>query len=159
VPEASPAPELAAIELGQRLFEERRLSGSGQIACASCHDAELGFTDGLRTSFGHDRQRGRRNARALFTARWTQEFFWDGRERTLEGQVLGRLIHTRPYMHKGVFPFLEPVVMFCAGGGGTNADEQVPDESAPPPLPDPLLKPRNLTQEKREALVAFLQVL
>jgi cytochrome c peroxidase len=62
-------------------------------------------------------------------------------------------------MHNGFFPFLEPVVMFYSGGGGFNAGEQAVDEKAPPPRPDPLLKPRDLTREEREALVAFLQVL
>ncbi|MFN7109618.1 MAG: cytochrome c peroxidase, partial [Brevundimonas sp.] len=58
-------PEKAA--LGQRLFDDPKLSASGQIACASCHARELGFADGLRTSFGHDRQRGRRNAPSVAT--------------------------------------------------------------------------------------------
>ena len=57
----------AKAALGQRLFDDPRLSKSGQIACASCHARELGFGDGIRTSFGHDRQRGRRNAQSLFT--------------------------------------------------------------------------------------------
>jgi len=286
------------IALGQRLFEERRLSGSGQIACASCHNPELGFGDGLRTSFGHDRQRGRRNAPSLFAVAWTKELFWDGREASLEKQVtapladhsemaadtsriarwingdkdyraafrpiigkrhirmddiasaiaryerslrpprnrwdrvftdgigalsdqqlrglhlfrtkggcanchsgplftdqrfhnlglsaygtprqdLGRyavtgrpedvgafrtptlrgLIYSRPYMHNGFFPFLEPVLLFYASGGRRDVPPQAAGETAPPPQPDPLLKPRDLTREEREDLLAFLQTL
>lgn len=50
------------IALGRKLFEDPRLSRSGQIACASCHDRQLGWGDGRSVSFGHDRQAGRRNA-------------------------------------------------------------------------------------------------
>jgi len=76
------------VALGARLFDEPRLSASGQFACASCHNRELGLGDGLRTSFGHDRQRGQRNAPSLFTAGFMHELFWDGRSPTLEHQAL-----------------------------------------------------------------------
>jgi cytochrome c peroxidase len=82
----------AKVALGQRLFDDPRLSASGQIACASCHARELGFADGLRTSFGHDRQRGRRNSPSLATAAWMTTLFWDGRSGSLEEQSLHPLI-------------------------------------------------------------------
>lgn len=78
----------ARARLGARLFEERHLSASRQIACASCHNRELGFGDALKTSFGHDRQRGARNAQSLYTAAFMAPLFWDGRTRTLEEQAL-----------------------------------------------------------------------
>lgn len=73
--------------LGRRLFVERHLSGSGQIACVSCHDRELGFGDGLRQATGHDLQKGQRNAQSLFTAAFMHELFWDGRSPSLEDQA------------------------------------------------------------------------
>lgn len=79
------------IEFGRMLFNDPRISGSGQIACASCHNSELGFGDGIRTSFGHDRQRGIRNAMPLFAAAWMGLSFWDGRARGLEEQALASL--------------------------------------------------------------------
>ncbi|WP_188055319.1 cytochrome-c peroxidase [Sphingosinithalassobacter sp. CS137] len=82
------AREAKWIELGAKLFDDPRLSASGQIACASCHAAELAFTDALRTSFGHDRQRGRRNSQGLLVTRWMTPLFWDGRAATLEEQAL-----------------------------------------------------------------------
>lgn len=82
----------AKAALGQRLFDDPGLSQSGQIACASCHARELGFGDGVRTSFGHDRQRGRRNAQSLFTVAWVKPLFWDGRSPDLEDQALHPLI-------------------------------------------------------------------
>ena len=77
----------AKAELGQHLFFEPRLSGSGQIACASCHEPELGWADGRAVSFGHGRQPTRRNAPSVFTAAFGQSFFWDGRAKTLEEQA------------------------------------------------------------------------
>ncbi len=77
-----------AVALGERLFNERQLSASGQFACASCHVRELGFGDGHKTSFGHDRQRGERNAQGLLTAAFMEPLFWDGRSPSLEHQAL-----------------------------------------------------------------------
>lgn len=78
----------AKIALGRRLFEEPRLSRSGQIACASCHERDLAFADGRRVSFGHDRQPGRRNAPSVVMSGYAQPLFWDGRAATLEDQAL-----------------------------------------------------------------------
>ena len=78
----------AKVALGQRLFNDPRLSRSGQIACASCHERDLGFADGRRVSFGHDRQPGRRNAPSVAMAAYAHTLFWDGRAATLEDQAL-----------------------------------------------------------------------
>ena len=92
--EIGPLPELeerdaqALIQLGQTLFFDPRLSASGQIACASCHDPELGWGDGRRVAFGHDRQTGTRNAMTLLNAGFFDEQFWDGRASGLEEQAL-----------------------------------------------------------------------
>ena len=48
-------------ELGKVLFFDPRLSASGQISCASCHDPELGWGDGRKVAHGHDRATGQRN--------------------------------------------------------------------------------------------------
>lgn len=85
----------AKAALGQKLFDDPSLSMSGQIACASCHARELGFADGLRTSFGHDRQRGRRNSPSIATAAWATSLFWDGRVGTLEMQSLHPIVDGR----------------------------------------------------------------
>lgn len=86
-----PAPEWQspALEaLGRRLFFDPGLSRSGQIACASCHDPELGWGDGRRRPFGHDRQPGRRNTMTLLNAAYFESLFWDGRAWELESQAL-----------------------------------------------------------------------
>lgn len=86
VPEAQPAPLL---QLGSRLFFDKALSASDEIACASCHRPEHAFADTQAISPGHDGRRGRRNAPALVGVAHAAPLFWDGRAPTLEAQALG----------------------------------------------------------------------
>lgn len=72
--------------LGRTLFFDPRLSKSNQIACASCHDPELGWCDSRTFSFGHNRQLGTRNAMSILNVAYARSLFWDGRSRTLEEQ-------------------------------------------------------------------------
>lgn len=72
--------------LGKTLFYDPRLSGSNQIACASCHDPELAWTDNKMLSFGHDRQLGIRNAMTILNVGQATSLFWDGRAKSLEEQ-------------------------------------------------------------------------
>lgn len=74
-------------KLGKLLFFDPRLSSSGQIACANCHNAELGWTDNLTRSFGHDRQTGGRNAMTILNVGLATSLFWDGRANSLEDQA------------------------------------------------------------------------
>lgn len=69
----------ASEQLGKLLFFDPRLSGSGQLACISCHDPQLGWGDGRRFATGHDRRTGRRNAMTLLNAAYFERLFWDGR--------------------------------------------------------------------------------
>lgn len=89
----------AKAELGLRLFFDPRLSGSGQIACASCHDPELGWADGRAVSYGHERQLLRRNAPSLVNTAYATSWFWDGRAASLEDQAMA-VIHN-PQEMKG----------------------------------------------------------
>lgn len=77
----------AKIALGKQLFFDPRLSGSGQIACASCHDPDLGWADGRTVSFGHNRKQLSRNAPSVMHSAFRKAFFWDGRAATLEDQA------------------------------------------------------------------------
>ncbi|WP_339662239.1 cytochrome c peroxidase [uncultured Polaribacter sp.] len=74
-------------QLGKILFFDPRLSKSGQIACASCHNPELGWTDNSTRSFGHNRQTGRRNSMTILNVAHAKELFWDGRATSLEDQA------------------------------------------------------------------------
>jgi cytochrome c peroxidase len=76
--------------LGRVLFYDRRLSGNKQIACASCHHQQLGFTDSVRFSRGHKGFTTLRHSMSLTNAAYyaNGRFFWDERAQTLEDQVL-----------------------------------------------------------------------
>lgn len=75
-------------DLGEKLFNDPKLSKSEQIACASCHDKELGFGDGRSVSYGHDRQLGHRNSPSVAMSAFGTRKFWDGRAENLESQAL-----------------------------------------------------------------------
>ncbi|MBL8294534.1 MAG: cytochrome-c peroxidase, partial [Bryobacterales bacterium] len=88
-----PAPEdnpLTAekIELGRRLFFDKRLSRDQSVSCSTCHEPELAFADGKPVAIGVFGRKGRRNAPALINRGYGRAFFWDGRVKTLEEQVL-----------------------------------------------------------------------
>ncbi|QXP63363.1 cytochrome-c peroxidase [Polaribacter sp. R2A056_3_33] len=74
-------------KLGKTLFFDPRLSVSGQIACASCHNPELAWTDNSTRSFGHDRQTGARNSMTILNVGFAHSLFWDGRASSLEDQA------------------------------------------------------------------------
>ncbi|GAA4888615.1 cytochrome c peroxidase [Flaviramulus aquimarinus] len=75
------------VALGKTLFFDPRLSVSGQIACASCHNPELAWTDNTTRSFGHDRQTGGRNSMTILNSGYAHTLFWDGRASSLEDQA------------------------------------------------------------------------
>jgi cytochrome c peroxidase len=87
VPEDNPVTE-DKIEVGRRLFFDRRLSRDQSISCASCHVPELAFSDGRPVAVGVFNRVGRRSAPALINRGYGRSFFWDGRAGTLEEQVL-----------------------------------------------------------------------
>lgn len=86
-PESNPYSK-AAEDLGEKLFFDPRLSVSRQIACATCHDPELGWADGRQFAFGHNRRQGARNAMSILNTAHFNELFWDGRAESLEDQSL-----------------------------------------------------------------------
>jgi cytochrome c peroxidase len=81
-------PQTAAkIALGEKLFFDGRLSANGTVACASCHDPRLAFTDGRPVSVGIGNRLGQRNAPTVLNALYNKRQFWDGRAPTLESQA------------------------------------------------------------------------
>ncbi|MBQ0820115.1 cytochrome C peroxidase [Microvirga sp. HBU67558] len=76
------------VALGAKLFEDARLSGAGDLACASCHQAELSFSDGVDRHVGHDGQPLDRRTPPLWNLAWGLSFFWDGRAPSLETQAM-----------------------------------------------------------------------
>ena len=87
VPEDNPL-TAEKIQLGRRLFLDRRLSRDNSISCASCHDSGRAFSDGRAVAVGVFGRIGKRNSPAIINRGYGRLFFWDGRLATLEEQVL-----------------------------------------------------------------------
>lgn len=81
--------DAALVELGKKLFFDPRLSKSGFISCNSCHNLSMGGTDNLKTSIGHNWQKGPINAPTVLNSSLNVAQFWDGRALTLQDQAGG----------------------------------------------------------------------
>ena len=79
-------PTLQTIALGRKLFYDFKLSKDNTVSCATCHNPNLGFTDGLAIARGFHGALGVRNAPTLLNAAYSPEQFWDGRAASLEAQ-------------------------------------------------------------------------
>ena len=78
----------ALVELGKQLFFDRRLSGDGTMSCGTCHDPDMGFSDGLDISLNYPTTRNWRNSPTLINTALQKSLFHDGRAATLEEQAL-----------------------------------------------------------------------
>ena len=92
VPDSNPLTP-AKVDLGRRLFRDRRLSRDGSMACASCHNPRRAFTNSEKVGKGVGGVRGTRNVPTIVNRAWGRSFFWDGRAPTLEDQVLLPILH------------------------------------------------------------------
>lgn len=90
------------IELGKILFFDPRLSGSGKISCATCHQPELSWTDGKKRSEGHEGALTKRNSPTIQNAWFYDKLFWDGRAKSLQDQAFGP-INSETEMHNEMF--------------------------------------------------------
>ena len=93
-PEDNP-PDDAKAELGKLLFFDGRLSGPGQMSCASCHVAELGWGDGRARSLGHGAHQLTRNTPSMLNSAFMPKLFWDGRADSLEDLVVAVLTNIK----------------------------------------------------------------
>ncbi len=86
------------IALGEKLFNDKRFSSTGEVSCATCHDPKKAFTDSpLKVSEGINKLTGTRNAPTVINTLYFKTMFWDGRSPDLEDQAL--------------HPFVNPVEM------------------------------------------------
>jgi cytochrome c peroxidase len=79
------------IDLGRLLFFDPVLSADKNLACANCHNPDLGFSDGMGRSVGARGQISQRSAPTLWNSAFLQSFFWDARAHSLEEQTVGPL--------------------------------------------------------------------
>lgn len=76
------------IALGKRLFNDTHLSKNSTISCATCHNADKAFTDGLKISTIKVHNLAvSRNSPTLLYAAFQNDFFYDLRSQDLENQI------------------------------------------------------------------------
>ena len=68
------------VELGRKLFFDTALSVDHTMSCATCHDPEKGWSDGLPVATGVNGQPGKRNVPTILNAAYYRALFW-GRPR------------------------------------------------------------------------------
>ncbi len=81
--------DAARAALGERLFNDPRLSSDDTVSCANCHVLSAGGDDGLVHSFGVNGAEGVINSPTVYNSSLNFVQFWDGRAPTLEEQVVG----------------------------------------------------------------------
>lgn len=94
LPAAAPHPEGNAptpdrVALGKKLFFDPRLSGDGNMSCASCHSPLFGWSDGLPTARGSKSMVLGRASPTVVNTAFNPIQMWDGRKKTLEDQAMG----------------------------------------------------------------------
>lgn len=96
VPPENPMSE-AKFQLGRHLFYDKRLSGNGTFACASCHFQNLAFTDGKAVSPGATHELTLRSAQSIANAAYHPTITWANISlNTLERQVPVPLVGENP---------------------------------------------------------------
>jgi len=83
------APTPARISLGQKLFFDPRLSGDGNMSCATCHNPGLGWSDGMPTARGVKSSVLGRASPTIINTGYNTIQMWDGRKKSLEDQAMG----------------------------------------------------------------------
>jgi cytochrome c peroxidase len=76
------------IQLGEKLFFDKRLSKSKTMSCESCHVPEKGWTDGQKLSKKDDGGMNTRHTPTLYEVAYYTDLYWDGRAKGLEAQIL-----------------------------------------------------------------------
>jgi cytochrome c peroxidase len=82
-----------AIEFGERLFFDRRLSDGGKFSCGTCHVPERNWTD--NQTRGAAIAEVDRNTPTLMNARMGRRFGWDGAADSLWSQSIRPILDAR----------------------------------------------------------------
>ena len=84
---SEPTPEKVA--LGEKLFNDKRISVNDKVSCATCHDPDKGFVDHkpLAEGVAAPAKRTQRNSPTVLNAMFNAVQFWDGRAPSLEEQA------------------------------------------------------------------------
>ncbi len=82
------------VALGRMLFYDPVLSKNGTVSCASCHQQDKAFSDGLALSkAGVSGEQLKRHVPSLVNLAWMNGMFWDGGAKDVESLNFGPLTH------------------------------------------------------------------
>lgn len=84
---------LQAINLGRKIFNDKRFSGGNNVSCASCHMAAKVFSDAPSTFSNVQGIPLTRNTMSLYNRIFSLSQFWDTRAPSLETQALAPLVN------------------------------------------------------------------
>jgi cytochrome c peroxidase len=80
--------------LGEKLFNDARLSGNGTQSCANCHAPARAFSDAVAMSVGAEGKSGVRNAMPLTNLAWSPSYAWDGSKPRIRDQALAAMTNS-----------------------------------------------------------------
>lgn len=80
---------LKRVVLGEKLFNDKRLSKDNTLACAGCHELTKGGTDQMPVAEGVGKAKGPINSPTVYNALYNVRQFWDGRAADLSEQAAG----------------------------------------------------------------------
>jgi cytochrome c peroxidase len=117
------------VALGRMLYFDARLSKSGELACATCHDLDKAGADGKDFSIGAGKKALARNTPTVLNAAVAPNQFWDGRSETVEDAAKAML--------------LDPTVMASTEARVADTLKSMPEyaeafKKAFPDVPDPV---------------------
>ncbi|WP_286858862.1 MULTISPECIES: cytochrome-c peroxidase [Sphingobacterium] len=101
-------PTKYGVELGEKLFNEKRFSGNNAISCASCHNPSLAFSDGKMQAIGIEGRVGLRNTPPLQNLAFMKFYNWDGNILELEKQPLVPII-THEEMNSSILEVIRKI--------------------------------------------------
>jgi cytochrome c peroxidase len=104
------------MELGKKLYFDPRLSKSGFISCNSCHNLSMGGSDNLKSSIGHNWQKGDVNAPTVLNSSMNVAQFWDGRAKDLQEQAGGPIANPgeMAFTHELAVEVIESIPAYVA---------------------------------------------
>jgi len=101
----------AQIELGRKLFEAEELSTTGKVSCASCHDPDNLFTDGLPESPGVTGLGAGRNSPSLVSLSLVKSYPGIRRQRDKRRDVVSTQPAVLSLAERCVAPIENPIEM------------------------------------------------
>lgn len=101
-------PTKYGVELGEKLFNEKRLSADNTISCASCHIRSSSFADNHRQAIGIEGRIGIRNTPPIQNLAFMRFYNWDGSKLSLENQPIVPVI-THEEMDSSILEVIDKI--------------------------------------------------